>query len=46
MGMPPMFFYPVQPMMYYNQMMPNNQQNSGNPQGTVNQPQNNDEETN
>jgi hypothetical protein len=46
MGIPPMFFYPVQPMMYYNQMMPNYQQNAGNQPGMANQSQNNDEGSN
>ena len=30
MGMPPMYFFPVQPMMYYNPMMASSQQNQGN----------------
>ena len=45
-GMPQMFFYPVQPMMYYNQMMSNYQQNAGNQPGMANQSQNNDEGSN
>ena len=43
MGMPPMYFYPFQPMMYYNQMMVPSQQNLGNKPVMANQTQNEDE---
>ena len=45
MGMPPMFFYQFQPMMYYNQMMSSSQQNAGNQPGIVNQSLNINEES-
>ena len=36
MGMSPMFFYPVQPMMYYNQMVPPQQNKENQPESNEN----------